>query len=448
MRGRRSAGALLAICLLAGAGGGPLDPPATAARASVIVPGIANRTSLLIEATYDVRLRLWFATRRLAAVETITFTNQSGGPIDRLELNTVLGRLGGLHVSSASVDGAAVTPRVSDQTLTVPLGGVLPDGASATLRLAFSARFGTRLDGSQWLFAAAGGALAAYRWLPWVSRAHPFDRPNHGDPFVTASSPSVRLTVTTDRVARIATNLRPTGDSADGRTRTFAGTNVRDLTFVADPAASTSTTRAGAVRVIVQARTVTARARLRAQAVRALTRLEAVLGPYPWPTLTVAETRGGYGLESPGAIWIPAGTASANLPWLVAHEIAHQWFYGEVGSDQATQPFADEAPADFLARYVTGTFRGSRCPTAPLDRTIYRYSRACYFEVVYVQGGRLLDDVRHRVGNAAFFGALRGYVAAHRFGFGSTRALIAALDAVDQRDLTVLWRSRFPQLLK
>ncbi len=429
-------------------GGVLVAPPATAARASTIVPGTVNRTSLAVQAAYDVRLRLWFATRRLAANETITFTNRSGGPIDRLELNAVLARLGRLHVSAASVDGAAVTPRVSDQTLTVPLGGVLPDGASATIRLAFSARFGTGLAGSQWLFTAAGGALAAYRWLPWVSRAHPFDRPNHGDPFVTASSPSVRLTVTTDRAAGIATNLHPTWASADGRSRTFAGANVRDLTFVADPLARTRETQIGGVRVLVQARTAAARTRLRSQAARALSRLEAVLGPYPWPTLTVAETRGGYGMESPGAIWIPAGTAAANLPWLVAHEIAHQWFYGVVGNDQATQPFADEAPADFLARYATGTFRGSRCPAAPLDRTIYRYSRACYFEVIYVQGGRLLDDVRHRVGSAAFFGALRGYLGAHRFGLGSTRALIAALDAVDPRDLAAAWRSRFPQLLK
>ena len=79
-------------------------------------------------------------------------------------------------------------------------------------------------------------------------------------------------------------------------------------------------------------------------------------------------------MESPGLIWIPYGIGSANLRYLVSHETAHQWFYSLVGNDQARQPFADEAAADFLAREITGTRRGSTL----LDRrcsidTIYSY---------------------------------------------------------------------------
>ena len=435
--------AILVACTWLGA----LPGATPAAAQGSIVPGAVNRSSLAVEARYEVRLSLNMATLRLAATETISFVNRSGGPIDRLDLNTVLARLGGLQITAASVDGQPVSPSVSDQTIRLPLGGVLPDGASATARLSFRAHFGTRLDGSRWLFTAAGGTFAAYRWLPWISKPHPFDRPNHGDPFVTVSSPSVRLTVTTDRVARIATNGRRTSASPDRRTQVFEAADVRDLTFVADTRFGVAVGHVGDTRVHVYARTATARSRLLAQATRWLGKLEPLLGPYPWPVLTVAETAGGYGVESPGAIWIPRGVLPRNLSWLVAHEIAHQWFYGLVGNDQATQPFADEAPGDFLARYVTGSFRVSRCATAVLDRSIYRYSAACYFEIVYVQGGRLLADVRHRVGSTVFFRALRGYLAAHRFGMGSTRALIAALDAVDPRDLARLWRPRFPSLL-
>ncbi len=427
-------------------GGGSSGPPAAAA-AGAIVPGSVNRASLAIEARYDVRVNLALGARTMAVGETITVVNRSGGGIDRLELNTVLARLGGLRITSAAVDGRAVTATVRDQTIRLPLGGVLPDGASATVRISFSARFGTRLDASRWLFSAAGGTFAAYRWLPWISRPHPFNRPNHGDPFVTAASPFVRVTITTDRAARIATNGRRTSVSADGRRQVFEASNVRDLTFVADASFGMSQARVGDTRVQVYARTAGARSRLAAQATRWLPKLESLLGPYPWPVLTVAETAGGYAVESPGAIWIPRGAPAGNLSWLVAHEIAHQWFYGVAGNDQATQPFADEAPADFLARYLTGSTRASRCATAALDGSIYAYSSTCYFEVVYVQGGRLLDDVRRHVGNASFFGALRRYAAAHRFGFGSTQALIVALDAVDPRNLASAWRSRFPRLL-
>ena len=120
-------------------------------------------------------------------------------------------------------------------------------------------------------------------------------------------------------------------------------------------------------------------------------------------------------MESPGLIWIPYGIGSANLRYLVSHETAHQWFYGLVGNDQARQPFADEAAADFMAREITGTRRGSRCSTAPLDRTIYGYSSTCYYEVVYIQGGNLINEARRRMGSTAFWAAMREYVADHRY---------------------------------
>jgi hypothetical protein len=420
-------------------------PTAAEPAVSAIEPGAVNRTSLEIEARYDVRVTMRVSRGTLSVVERIDITNRSGGPVDRLELNTVLARIGALRIAWASVDGRPVTPVVDDQTIRLPLGGVLRDGASATVKLRFHARAGTRLDASRWLFARVDGSWTAYRWLPWISRARRFDRVNHGDPFVTTSSPFVRLRVTSDRPVRLATNGRRV--SVDGPVQVFEATNVRDLTFVADRRFKVRGASVGATRIHVYARTAERRTVLMREATRALTSLERLLGPYPWRLLTVAETAGGYAVESPGSIWIPRGAATSRLPWLVSHEIAHQWFYGLVGSDQALQPFADEAPADFLARHVTGTQRASRCATDELDRSIYRYGATCYFEVVYVQGARVLDAIRRRAGDAAFFGALRGYLEERRHGFGSTAELLAALDAVDPRDLAVTLRSRFPRIL-
>ena len=50
-----------------------------------------------------------------------------------------------------------------------------------------------------------------------------------------------------------------------------------------------------------------------------------------------------------------------------------------------------DAP-EALRGEITGTRRGSRCSTATLDRTIYNYSSTCYYEVVYIQGGNLLNE--------------------------------------------------------
>ena len=121
-------------------------------------------------------------------------------------------------------------------------------------------------------------------------------------------------------------------------------------------------------------------------------------------------------MESPGLIWIPTGVAR---PTCATWSPTRRPTSGSTGSSATTrraQPFADEAAADFVARYVLGLRRASRCPTATLDRSIYQYSATCYYETIYIQGGNLLDDARRRMGSTAFWAALRGYIAAHRYG--------------------------------
>jgi hypothetical protein len=234
----------------------------------------------------------------------------------------------------------------------------------------------------------------------------------------------------------------------DGMAWTFEVADVRDVAIVLAPDFEVTSGDAGGIPVRAYTRPGGLDGdRLVAQASRALEREAERLGvPYPWPSFTVVETAGGYGMESPGLIWIPRGTASGNLPYLVHHETAHQWFYGLVGNDQQTEPFADEAAADLLARTVLGSLRGSRCDRTPLDRSIVRYSQACYYEIVYIQGGNVLDDLREAMGTERFWAALRDYVEANRLGLGGTRELLDALRAASPVDLAPTLRARFPDL--
>jgi hypothetical protein len=167
---------------------------------------------------------------------------------------------------------------------------------------------------------------------------------------------------------------------------------------------------------------------------------------YPGTTLVVVQTPSGVALESPGLVWIPRALDSRNRTYAVYQGAAHQWFYGLVGNDQRAEPFADEAPADLLARTVLGTLRASRCGRENLDGPITAYSRACYYEVVFVQGGALLDEVRRRMGTDRFWPALAGYVEANRLGIGGTKALLEALRAASSVDLLPLLAPRFPSL--
>ncbi len=419
------------------------QPPANA---TAIVPGSVHRTSLAMTATYDVAVRLAVADRRLAGRVTINARNRSGGGIDRLLLNAVMAKLGALDLRSVTVDGHQANASIDGQTIVVPLGGILPDGAAATVVVRFAARLRSSITGSNWLFTRANGIVDMHRWIPWISRKRRFERPNHGDPFVTPASPRVTVRITTDVPVRYGNTGERIATADGGLTRTFRATNVRDFVVTAATDYRSTSRTVGDTIVRVLARPGFPAARTLDAAANALRELEAKLGPYPYPVLRVVQSAGAYGMEGPGVAWIPTGTPSSNLTYLVTHEIAHQWFYGIVGNDQAREPFADEAATDFVARRVLGLRRGSRCAKDDLDRSIYRYSSTCYYEVIYIQGGNLLDDARARMGSKPFWHALRGYLANHRWGLSHTRTLLDALDAATPLNLRATWRSRFPSL--
>lgn len=426
-------------------GAAPIRPPAPAdAPATQLVSGSVDRASIRMSATYAAALNLNFGTRAIAVDTTITATNTSGTSVDRVELNTIAARLGGIRLGTVSVDGRAASASIRDQTILVPLGGVLPAGATVKIRVAYRATLKGDLAGSNWLFTRTNGVASLYRWLPWISRETAFTRPNHGDPFVTPASPRVTVRITTDRPLVLAT----TGDriASSGLSQTFEARNVRDFTVTAAPDFRTGSRVVGNTTVRVWYRPGFPATTALDQAVRAIGRMNALVGTYPYRTYKVVQSAGGYAMEAPGLIWLPTGVAPSSLSYLVHHETAHQWFYGLVGSDQAREPFTDEAAADFLARYTLGSKRASRCSTARLDLTIYSYSSACYYETIYIQGGNFLDDLRSRMGSTAFWKALRAYVSANRYGMATTKSLLDTLDAHTSLNLVPRYEPRFPRL--
>ena len=429
--------------------GSSMTPPSVTgvAAAGDIVAGSVGRSSLFLDATYDATLRIAWVARIISVDSIATIRNTSGGPIDRIELNTIAARLGAIRLQPVLVDGGVVRATVSDQTIIVPLGGVLPAGGTTTVRIRYRATVRSNLAGSNWMFTRTNGVLDLYRWLPWVSRRIAFRRPNHGDPFETPSSRSVRVRIVSDRRLGLATTGDRSAVSADGLSQTVVAYNVRDLTVTAALDYRTLSRVVGGTTVRVYYRPGAPGAAMLNAAVTAFAALQARLGTYPYRVYKVVQSAGGFGMESPRLIWIPTGVAVSNLRYLVAHETAHQWFYGLVGNDQSSEPFVDEAAADFAARYVLNLRRSSGCGTARLDLRIYDYSAACYYEDIYIQGGNLLDVARRRMGAAAFWTALRGYVSANRFRIVTTSTLLDALDAATPIDLrATLFRPRFPRI--
>ena len=220
--------------------------------ASAIVPGSVDRTS--VNLTRLVRGRAGAALRRPGPSRS-TRPRRSRTP--RAARSTGSSSTRSPPASAAwscarSRSTASRRPRRSaTRPSIVPLGGILPAGATAKVRVQYRSTLRSSLSGSNWLFTKVNGIVDAYRWIPWVSRETPFDRPNHGDPFVTPVSPfGASVEVETDRQLGHRLDRRTASRSrSNGLTQRFEASNVRDVTITAAPDFRSRSVLVGAVRV-------------------------------------------------------------------------------------------------------------------------------------------------------------------------------------------------------
>jgi aminopeptidase N len=158
-----------------------------------------------------------------------------------------------------------------------------------------------------------------------------------------------------------------------------------------------------------------------------------LFGPYPHRTLAVVEADFLDGMEYDGLFFLSNGfynlyhgTPGEYLIALAAHETAHQWWFGRVGSDQALEPWLDEALCTYSERLYYENLAPSGLdwwlqvrvmyykPRGFVDDTIYNpqhepQAYRAYRDAVYLNGALFLQDLRELIGDEAFFAALQDY---------------------------------------
>ncbi|MFO0626341.1 MAG: M1 family aminopeptidase [Polyangiales bacterium] len=162
-----------------------------------------------------------------------------------------------------------------------------------------------------------------------------------------------------------------------------------------------------------------------------------------------------------------AQTLPAMLEFVTAHEVAHQWWHGLVGSDSRRHPFVDESLAQWSAAYYLerryGAERARRDSDmqvkmnyqfmrllgnadAPVDQPASAFaSPIAYAGVVYGKGPYFYNAAREALGDAAFLNALRRYVSTWRFrtappdGFAQAAARESPSHAARVRALARRW---------
>ena len=186
-------------------------------------------------------------------------------------------------------------------------------------------------------------------------------------------------------------------------------------------------------------------------------------GPYVHSSLTVVETDLNDGLETDGLYFLSRsfyqsydGSVRNNLSVIAVHETAHQWWYGAVANNQATEPWLDEALATYsehifyesnyptLVNWWWGFRVNSFAPTGWVDSRIYDTpSFRAYVNAVYFNGANFLDSLRKRIGDEAFFAFLQDYYARERGSISSADAFFTILSQHTNVDVSDLVKAYF-----
>jgi hypothetical protein len=421
----------------------------------IVHPSTANAVSAAppIEQRYTIVATLDVATGRLDAVETLQLTNRGTRQIDHIDLSVIPRALGYLTLEQpVSVNGEeAATEWTTSTNLRVTLTGPIERHETAAIEIPFGLTVGSSSDAFTARLSRDNGVLTFGEWFPIVSREH--DVYGIGDPQVSYTAGTIRLELELAAPLGHDAVACPGLVEAPSTTGTYwacEANDVRDFSFVVNPRFRLTTREVGETTLRVYTETVSG-AVTADLAVQALIRLNETFGAYPWADLVIAEVGagGGFSMEYPRAIHLTRGKVAD--AYVVYHEVAHQWFYAQIGNDQMLEPWLDEGFADFSARYLMGIGE-NQCSTRPVDSSVFAWEAdatsggdwtSCdgYFHTVFYKGTELLNAVRGTMGDDAFFAAIREFVDDNRFGFVTGRDLLEQLSRGTDANLRPTYRA-------
>ncbi len=406
-------------------------------------------TTTRVSQRYLIVATLEVDAGRLDAVEELELTNRSAGAIDHVNLSVVPRALGYLTMEEPiTVDGHEVeTEWTTSINLRVPLD-LAPD-ATALISIPFRIDVGLSPDAFTARLSRANGVLSFGQWFPIVSTEHEIY--GLGDPQISFTADAIRLELaTTTALGRDAVACPGLASAPDttGTSWTCESTDVRDFSFVVNPRFRLTERDVEGTQLRVYTETVSG-AVTADLAQQALIGLSQAFGAYPWEDLVLAEvgSGGGFSMEYPRMIHLTRDKVADT--YVVYHEVAHQWFYAQLGNDQQREPWLDEGFADFSARYLMGIGE-NQCSTRPVNSEVFAWEAGAitggdwsscdgYFHTVFYRGTEFLNLVRASMGEDAFFGAMRDWVSRYRFGFTTGDRLLGHLASRTDADLTPIF---------
>ena len=421
----------------------PLAPPAS--------PSATARTQYTLFALLD------YSSHQLAVDETVRYTNQTGGTLNELVMAVLPNLRGGFSLENIMRDGATLPYDLSGQRLTVSLAQGLAPGSQVTLSMRFRISLPAKIKEHPYGYDVDQVNLTD--WYPFVV---PYkdgwilhDPGDMGEYLVyDAADFEVNIRTTQPDVVIATSGLadpEPNGEWTRYRlsgARTFT-VSASDQFLVYDATAGEATAR---IYAYYYPGYETEGAAILNAAVRAVGIFEAKFGTYPYGSLSIVQADLNDGQEYDGLVFLATtfynqydGSARSNLVAIGVHEIAHQWWFGLVGNDQAMEPWLDEAMCVYsesiFYKYIYPNsldwwwnFRVNWFgPSGYVDTNIYEpASFRAYVNASYLNGANFLEALNYRMGDDAFYQFLRDYATR----YGRTRATASDFFAVARQHTT------------
>ena len=178
----------------------------------------------------------------------------------------------------------------------------------------------------------------------------------------------------------------------------------------------------------------------------ALTWLEGVFGPYPWPQLTNLHRLESGGTEFP--MLVMNGSASEGL---IVHEVTHQYLHGILANNEWREGWLDEGFTSFMVNWRrelqgdTAVWRGTMAGLERLERAdsieaiglpgAAFSSPRIYSAMTYTRASAVFRMLRELVGEQTFRQILRTFYARHRLQHVTGEDFQRVAEEVSRRDL-------------
>ncbi len=377
---------------------------------------------------------------------------------------------GGLEVRGARVNDLIVNYGYeADATaLHLSLPKPLPLGQEARVWMHFIGRTQQRPADTYTIFGANDGFLSLTNFYPILAGrredgwALDVASPLGDVGFHDAALYRVEATIPADQIVA-ATGVTVTEQAGDGWiTRRYVHGPAREFTLIMSPRFQTLSGDAYGTLVRSYFLPEDAEAGRSAlyYAIAALQIYSDQFGRYPYREMAVVQAPLTFrGMEFPGLNLIGSQVYNKyqkDLENLVVHEVAHQWWYNQVGSDQTRTPWLDEGLAEwtmyayYLARY--GYFAAERLreqrwqvpvrhavqtgTDRPIGLPVKAYGREDYERTIYAKGALFFATLRDEIGEEAFQQLLRAYLKRYCWRIATVADFQALTNEVAGRDLS------------